>query len=171
MHWLSAFNRFHRWALEDLHHSRIMYRSRKIEPRIAFPIQHSFMPFETIGIFVDYLNETHPIWPLWLCPMRRGALHLPFSFTSCLATKLPSISRDIPWLADMAALATTEQPQRGEDGMMLDIGVRGHEGTLEPSAFVAKNRAIEVKVCSLESMKWPYAHMRWDHWQVATAPR
>ncbi|KKY33163.1 putative fad binding domain-containing protein [Diaporthe ampelina] len=62
------------------------------------------------------------------------------------------------WM-DTGTSAAPEQQRREEDSMMLNIGVWGHEGTLDPSGFVAKNRAIEDKVRSLGGKKWLYAHV------------
>ncbi|KAG8163602.1 hypothetical protein KVR01_006899 [Diaporthe batatas] len=144
MYWLLPFNRFSRWVLDDLLHTRMMYRGFDTEIHNTFTIQDIAMPFETAETLVDYLDESHPIWPLWLCPMKR---------------------RPPPTFHPF----TTRPGNDGEDDMMLNIGVWGHEGTFDPAAFIAKNRAIEDKVRSLGGTKWLYAHVYQpedDFWAV-----
>lgn len=161
MYWLMPFNSFSRWLLDDLLHTRMMYRGRDTGPENTFTIQDIAMPFETAETFVDYLDEEHPIWPLWLCPMKRRAPPTFHPFTTPPGTKSPSAPRDILGVPEAAA-AEQEQQQHSdavEEDMMLNIGVWGHEGTFDPSVFVQKNRAIEEKVRELGGMKWLYAHV------------
>ncbi|KAJ4421371.1 hypothetical protein N0V82_003752 [Gnomoniopsis sp. IMI 355080] len=155
MYWLMPFNSFSRWLLDDLLHTRMMYRGRDTGPENTFTIQDIAMPFETAEIFVNYLDDNHPIWPLWLCPMKRRGpptFH-PFISPPDSATTMSSIS------GDNRNGPTEAEAAEDEDGMMLNVGVWGHEGTLYPPAFVEKNRAIEDKVRELGGMKWLYAHV------------
>ncbi|KAH8788978.1 24-dehydrocholesterol reductase [Diaporthe sp. PMI_573] len=144
MYWLLPFNRLSRWVLDDLLHTRMMYRGLDTGLHNTFTIQDIAMPFETAETFVNYLDENHPIWPLWLCPMKR---------------------RPPPTFHPF----TTRPGKDGEDDMMLNVGVWGHEGTFDPPAFIAKNSAIEDKVRSLGGTKWLYAHVyqsEADFWAV-----
>lgn len=156
MYWLMPFNSFSRWLLDDLLHTRMMYRGRDTGPENTFTIQDIAMPFETAETFVGYLDEQHPIWPLWLCPMKRRGPPTFHPFTTAPGPKTTSVSRDILGLPE-----APEHHQKAEedDMMMLNIGVWGHEGTFDPPAFVEKNRAIEDKVRALGGMKWLYAHV------------
>ncbi|KAJ4394570.1 hypothetical protein N0V93_003789 [Gnomoniopsis smithogilvyi] len=153
MYWLMPFNSFSRWLLDDLLHTRMMYRGRDTGPENTFTIQDIAMPFETAETFVNYLDENHPIWPLWLCPMKRRGPPTFHPFISPPDSSNTSISGDINGRAEVSS------EERLLDEMMLNIGVWGHEGTLYPPAFVDKNRAIEDKVRELGGMKWLYAHV------------
>lgn len=144
MYCLLPFNRLSRWVLDDLLHMRMMYRGLDTGPHNTFTLQDIAMPFESAEPFVDYLDENHPIWPLWLCPMKRRTPPTFHPFT-------------------------TRPGKHEEDDMMLNFGVWGHEGTFDPSAFIAKNRAMEDKVRSLGGTKWLYAHVyqpEADFWAV-----
>lgn len=152
MYWLMPFNRFSRWLLDDLLHTRMLYRARDTGESNTFTIQDIAMPFETAENLVDYLVREHPIWPLWLCPMKRRAPPTFHPFTSPPNTDAPSGPRNILGLP-----APPKQQQQQQ--MMLNIGVWGHEGTFSPLVFVEKNRALEAKVHELGGMKWLYAHV------------
>lgn len=141
MYWLMPFNRFSRWLLDDLLHTRMLYRARDTGENNTFMIQDIAMPWETAEDLVNYLDEEHPIWPLWLCPMQRRSPPTFHPFT----TPPPREST-----------AAKGQPK---SQTMLNIGVWGHEGTFYPPAFVEKNRAFEDKVRDLGGMKWLYAHV------------
>lgn len=159
VYWLLPFSRLARWLLDDLLHTRMIYRGLDTGSHNTFTIQDIAMPFETAQTFIDYLDENHPIWPLWLCPMKRPAPPTFHPFTTRTATKPAPVSIDTLGLSGTAAPADPDQQKEEEDDMMLNIGVWGHEGTLDPSAFVAKNRAMEDKVRSLGGKKWLYAHV------------
>lgn len=72
-------------------------------------------------------------------------------FTTAPGAQSTSASRD--------TLGLSRGARGDQEDMMLNIGVWGHEGTVDPPAFVAKNRAIEDKVRELGGMKWLYAHV------------
>lgn len=160
MYWLMPFNNFSRWLLDDLLHTRMLYRARETGENNTFTIQDIAMPFETAETFVDYLDAEHPVWPLWLCPMQRRSPPTFHPFTTPPEKPRPSISREILGLpAPAVAAAAAAQQQQDKSQMMLNIGVWGHEGTFSPPAFVEKNRALEAKVHELGGMKWLYAHV------------
>lgn len=52
MYWLMPFNGFSRWVLDDLLHTRMMYRGRDTGPENTFTIQDIAMPFATAETFV-----------------------------------------------------------------------------------------------------------------------
>lgn len=159
-YFLLPFNRFGRWVMDDLLHTRMMYKGWDTGPQNTFTLQDIAMPFETSERFVDYLEDNYPIWPLWLCPLKRRAPPTFHPFTTRPGPNLPSATRGVLELPETAAAsATSEQQQHEEDDMMLNIGVWGFEGTFDPDTFVAKNRALEDKVRSLGGMKWLYAHV------------
>lgn len=160
MYWLLPFTRFSRWLLDDLMHMRMIYRGLDTRPENTFTIQDIAMPFVNAETFVNYLDENHPIWPLWLCPLKRRAPPTFHPFTTRPGTNLPPTSIGKLALPGTAASAAPEQQQHGEeDDMMLNIGVWGHEGTFDPPTFVAKTRAMEEKVHALGGKKWLYAHV------------
>lgn len=160
MYWLLPFTRLSRWLLDDLMHMRMIYRGLDTRPENTFTIQDIAMPFENAETFVDYLEENNPIWPLWLCPLKRRAAPTFHPFTTRPGTKLPPIpSNNFELPGTGAPTAPQQQTHDEQDDMMLNIGVWGHEGTFDPRTFVAKTRAMEDKIRSLGGKKWLYAHV------------
>lgn len=151
MYWLLPFTRLSRWLLDDLLHTRMLYRARDTGSSNTFTIQDIAMPFETAPAFVDYLDAEHPIWPLWLCPMQRRSPPTFHPFTTTPPPPLPQPNDNNTQAQAQAQGQTTM--------MMLNIGVWGHDGTFSPPAFVEKNRTLEAKVRELGGMKWLYAHV------------
>jgi FAD/FMN-containing dehydrogenase len=142
------FNRLTRWLLDDLMHTRMLYRALHASGESTrFVAQDLALPYATASSFIDYAVQNLNIWPLWLCPLRRAA---PPTFHPFTAT---------PGLGDGV-------PEQGPE--MLNVGLWGW-GPADPDEFVAKNRDLEEKVRQLGGMKWLYAHTYYpedEFWKV-----
>ncbi len=67
------FNKFTRWFLNDfLHIAYDVPGPARLWESARFVVQDLAMPFETVDKFVEYTGKELDIWPLWLCPKRRG---------------------------------------------------------------------------------------------------
>ncbi|KAK7975992.1 hypothetical protein PG989_014455 [Apiospora arundinis] len=137
------FTRFFRWFLDDFLHTRMLYRALHASGESAkFFVQDLALPYETAEAFVDYVDDSLGIWPLWLCPLK----------TPAGPTFHPHLRPD----------GTTPKQKQGQShGEMLNIGVWGW-GPSDRNAFVAANRGLESKLQELGGMKWLYAHTYYD---------
>lgn len=133
-YFLTPFNRFTRWALDSLLHTKTMYsalhRSGLANENI---VQDIGFPYESVPAFVEYLDRDFGLYPLWLCPLR---MREPISLS--------------PRLAPYKAL-------NGRDGKLLNIGLWG-PGPRNHVGFVNANRRIEAKTKELGGLKCLYAH-------------
>jgi Delta24-sterol reductase len=65
------FNRFTRWFLDDLLHTRMLYSALHASGESKkYVVQDLALPYSTAEQFVDYTDETFGIYPLWLCPLK-----------------------------------------------------------------------------------------------------
>ncbi|KAM4056158.1 FAD binding domain-containing protein [Hirsutella rhossiliensis] len=137
------FNRFFRWLLDDLLHTRMLYRARHASGTASssFVIQDLALPYATAGEFVDYTASNFGIWPLWLCPLKH----------TLLPTFHPNTASTCTGSYSTAAPSPTAAPDQ-----VVSIGLWGW-GPLEHDAFVAANRALENKLAQLGGRKWLYA--------------
>ncbi|KAK7931420.1 24-dehydrocholesterol reductase [Apiospora marii] len=146
------FTRFFRWFLDDFLHTRMLYRALHASGESAkFFVQDLALPYDTAEAFVDYVDDSLGIWPLWLCPLK----------TPAGPTFHPHLRSD-----------GKQQQSSTTHGEMLNIGVWGW-GPSDRPAFVAANRNLEAKLESLGGMKWLYAHTyysRSEFWEGAYAP-
>ncbi|KAF2230907.1 FAD binding domain-containing protein [Viridothelium virens] len=122
------FNKYTRWWLDDFLHTRMLYTALHASPYARpYFVQDLALPFSTASSFINHVDETLSIYPLWLCPLRQ----------SPLPTMHPHHASSHP-------------------SPLLNIGVWGW-GPRDPRAFVAANRELEKKVRDLGGMKWLYA--------------
>ena len=134
--WFKApFNRFSRWLLDDLLHTRMLYKALHASGQSRrYVVQDLALPFDAAEKFVDFTADNFKIWPLWLCPLKQ----------SPYPTMHPHYLEDEP-------TGSKDQP------MMLNIGLWG-ESTDNYDTFVALNRRLEQVLRELRGMKWFYAH-------------
>jgi delta24-sterol reductase len=95
-------------------------------------VQDLALPYATAKEFVDFTDERHGIYPLWLCPLKQSPQ--------------PTMH---PHSAEVEADGKTQK-------QMLNIGLWG----LAPRThdeFVKANRDLEQKLLELGGMKWLYA--------------
>ena len=132
-YFLTPFNRLTRWALDYFMHTRVMYHALH-ESGLAqrFIIQDLALPFSSAQEFIDYIDKTFGIYPLWLCPLRQHE-------------------------NQQVSLQPHSASAKVHGGMLLNVGVWG-PGSTSPRKFVQANRDIEKKLRELSGMKWLYAH-------------
>ena len=126
-------NNFTRWWLDDFMHTRMLYQALHTSGQSErLIVQDLALPYATAKEFVDFTDERHGIYPLWLCPLKQSPL--------------PTMH---PHSAEVEADGTTQK-------QMLNIGLWG----LAPRThdeFVKANRDLEQKLLELGGMKWLYA--------------
>jgi Delta24-sterol reductase len=130
-YFLMPFNWFTRWLLDYFMHTRVMYHAlHKSGLAKQYIIQDLALPSGTAQAFIDYVDRTLGIYPLWLCPLRAdGKLSMsPYS--------------------ESAQKETTEK--------LLNVGVWGM-GSKKKGEFIQENRDIEEVVKNLGGVKWLYA--------------
>lgn len=103
-------------------------------------VQDVGVPYEKVDEFVDWLENTLDIYPLWLCPL-------------LLARSSPDAEHGLH--SGFARLS-----KDGPDGRLMNFGVWGplRSGLSNHDAFVHANRLLEQKVHELGGKKWLYAH-------------
>ena len=137
-YFMTPFNRATRWMLDYFMHTRVMYHalheSGLAEQSIA---QDIALPFSTVQTFIEYIDDTLKIYPLWLCPVRPN--------------RLMSSSRRRAFSMGSSSFLPTDQM------LLLNVGVWGM-GPRDHDQFVTINRRIEQKVRELSGLKCLYAH-------------
>ncbi|KAF9766633.1 hypothetical protein IL306_000934 [Fusarium sp. DS 682] len=131
------FNRFFRWLLDDYSHTRTLYHALHAS-RISeqFVVQDLALPYDTAGMFIDWVDSELDIWPLWLCPLK--------------GSRMPTFH----------PVTKSTEPAAAKGGIsqsMLNIGVWGW-GPSDPEEFKAENEALEKRLAELGGRKWLYAH-------------
>ncbi|KAK5175453.1 uncharacterized protein LTR77_000592 [Saxophila tyrrhenica] len=117
--------------LEFMLRTRMLYKALHAQdPNTLMVILDLALPFSAAEEFVNWQAERLDIWPLWLCPLRIGAM----------STLHPHPLR-------------TEDK---EDEMMLNVGLYG-VSPRDYEEWVSANLDLESKVTELGGMKWAYA--------------
>lgn len=136
----APFDRFSRFVLDPLLHTETMYRALHYsELDKKNYIQDFALPFSVGEDFIEYINQTVDIFPLWLCPI-----------------KAPSVQSSVIYNHPFP------------ESMLLNVGIWG-QGPKDYDQFVELHRKIEHQVHSLHGIKWPYAHAYWtesEFWEV-----
>jgi len=127
----APFNNLTRYLLDDLIHTKTMYTAlHKSGLANEFIVQDIGFPYSTTPDFIDYLDEEHNLYPLWLCPLK---LNAPYPLTP----KGKHYSQ--------------------ESLRVINVGVWG-PGPRNRNDFITANRAIEAKTKELDGLKCLYAH-------------
>jgi len=138
------FNRFTRWLLDDLMHTRMMYRALHASNMSSGTIVHDLsLPYDTAEDFINYAAQEFDIWPLWLCPLR--------------AVNPPTFH---PY--------STGSESGGAPQPMLNIGLWG-TASKDIDSFVRQNRQLEARVTELGGRKVLYSHTYYteeEFWQL-----
>lgn len=126
------WNNFTRWWLDDFLHTRMLYQALHGSGNSDYVVvQDLALPWDTAQTFMEKMEQTVDIWPLWLCPLKGG-------FRKTMHPHL-------------------QQPDQ-DDGM-LNIGVWGTPDI--KYAYSGGNRdanlEIEATLRDLGGMKWLYA--------------
>ncbi|KAL8992851.1 MAG: hypothetical protein Q9169_006784 [Polycauliona sp. 2 TL-2023] len=114
-------------------HTRVLYKAQDASTLSAtqYIAQDLSTPFSKMQELIDYSNDHHDIWPLWLCPLK--------------PTPYPTIN---PF------------PASGHEAteLLLNVGIWGPARTKRRDEFVKINRDLEDKLRVLGGMKALYAH-------------
>jgi len=134
-YFLTPFNRFTRWALDDFLHTRVMYHALHQSGLVdRYVIQDVGIPYEGMEEFVEYLDTKLGYYPLWLCPLYQPQ-QWQRSAISCFKAK-----------------GATACPDR-----FMNLGIWG-VGPRNRGKFIELNRDLENKVQELKGKKWLYGH-------------
>lgn len=159
-YFLTPFNRFTRWALDDLLHTNVMYKAlHKSGLANEYIVQDIGFPYETAPAFIEYLDESFNQYPLWLCPLRMKKSHV------ALSPLLPSYTTTLE--------GANRNSNSTEELRLLNIGVWG-PGPRDRSTFITANRSIETKTKALGGLKCLYAHAYYtieEFWSIYDKPR
>lgn len=169
------FTRLMRWAFDPLLHTRILYHGLH-ETGMAKDniIQDIALPISQTQTFIKWVDESHAIYPLWLCPLRQGDRKSMYPhMAGTMAEKKGHISREREPIASI--LAEEDQEMGGQQAavpigkeMLMNVGVWGPR-LPKPDEFLAENRKLERKVRELGGMKWLYAHCHYtkeEFWSI-----
>lgn len=126
---LLLFNRFTRRLLDDLMHTRMLYRGAGRTQGMI--IQDLSLPYPSVESFIEHCVEDLKIWPLWLCPLRE--IQAPTFHSS---TTLPG--PDV------------------EPKPMLNVGLWGYT-TIDSKTFLAQNHRLEKRLTELGGRKVLYS--------------
>ncbi|RSM13615.1 hypothetical protein CDV31_005785 [Fusarium ambrosium] len=140
------FNKFFRWLLDDYSHTRTLYHALHAS-RISsqFVVQDLALPYETAETFINWVDRSLGIWPLWLCPLKGCSMPTFHPVTNRkVSDSVGNTEKQIPHETQIS------QP-------MLNIGVWGW-GPQNFDEFISKNRDLEHKLTALGGRKWLYAH-------------
>lgn len=132
-YFLTPFNRITRWALDYFMHTRVMYHALHASGHAnKYIVQDLLLPRSGVQPFIEFVSERFGFWPLWLCPLKRGA----------------QVSLR-PQLADELS---------GDDSSVsfINVGVWG-PGSTNYGRFIQENRELEAKLRELGGIKWLYA--------------
>jgi len=148
-YFMLPFTRLTRFLMDYFMHTRIMYHALHASGHTDhYIIQDVALPAGNAGPFISWLADTMPMWPLWLCPLRRDArvsMGHPRAFTGTVGGSS----------ADGSVF----------EGEYINVGVWGPY--LAPEVeYVRANRALENKVAELGGLKWLYSRVFYteDEW-------
>ena len=170
------FTRFMRWAFDSLLHTTILYHGLH-ESGLAKEniIQDIVLPMSQVQKFVEWLDASYAVYPLWLCPLRQSDQKL---FYPPMAGALAKKKGHISWEKEhsIPSTAAKENPDVGGQNVvvptgqeiLMNVGVWGPR-LPNPAEFLAANRELEGKVRELGGMKWLYAHCHYtkeEFWNI-----
>ncbi|OAL52755.1 FAD binding domain-containing protein [Pyrenochaeta sp. DS3sAY3a] len=150
-HFMVPFIWLTRVLLDYFMHTRIMYHALHASGYTdRYIIQDIAFPAENTASFVEYVDHTFDIYPLWLCPLRkdgRSSMGHPRSFQGPIGGK---------------------ESTGVYDGEYISVGVWGPYPSGE-AEYVRANRGIEAKMKELGGLKWLYSRVFYtedEWWQV-----
>jgi delta24-sterol reductase len=142
------WNRFTRFFLDPLWHTRVQYRVLHFVGGTPHIIQDLAIPEQRSDGFVQYLEDEFKIYPLWLCPIKQDSRMVMHTASTC--------TDPTSYLVNVTVWGS---PNYGKDF----LGVRSFE------QFVENNRKIERKVAEVGGLKWLYAcnyYLEEEFWGV-----
>ena len=174
------FIRLMRWAFDSLLHTKILYHGLH-ENGMAKDniIQDVALPISRVQKFIEWVDERHALYPLWLCPLRQSdhkSFYPPMAGAPAETSEHDSQEKELPPLptpnttteieSKMEARPVTTSTAGPE--MLMNVGVWGPR-LPDPDDFFAVNRELEHKVRELGGMKWLYAHCHYtqeEFWSI-----
>ncbi|KAL6703714.1 hypothetical protein ACN47E_009408 [Coniothyrium glycines] len=139
-----------RLLLDYFMHTRIMYHAlHESGYTDQFIIHDIAFPANNAAPFLEYVDATFQIYPLWLCPLRSDGRS--------------SMGHPKPW-KDVVGETSNGVHQDG----YISVGVWGPHSSDE-AEFVRVNREIEAKMRNLGGLKWLYSRVFYtedEWWQV-----
>jgi delta24-sterol reductase len=130
------WNRFTRFFLDPMWHTRFQYRVLHLVGGTPHIVQDLAIPEKRADDFLQYLHDDFKIYPLWLCPIKHDPR------------------------PPMHTAQTCTEPTR----YLVNVGVWGSPNygsdflrSKTFNKFVENNRAIEGKLAEVGGLKWLYA--------------
>ncbi|KIH93813.1 hypothetical protein SPBR_06152 [Sporothrix brasiliensis 5110] len=137
-YFLIPFNRITRFILNPLMYTRTIYKALHHSGLADFyMVQDVGVPYDKMDAFVDWLETTFGIYPLWLWLLR-------------LARDSPNAEHGLH--SDFARL-----DKNTPEGRLMNFGI-WVAGLIDRDACIHKNRLLEQKVRELSGRTWLYAH-------------
>ena len=146
-HFMLPFIWLTRFLLDYFMHTRVMYHALHASGYTdRYIIQDIAFPAENAVPFVEYVDQTFGIYPLWLCPLRKDGRS--------------SMGHPRPY--EGAKASQSEPVYNGEH---INVGVWGPYPSNE-AEYTRANRDIEAKMCELGGLKWLYSRVFYteDEW-------
>ncbi|EKG10147.1 FAD linked oxidase [Macrophomina phaseolina MS6] len=169
----TPFDRFSRFLLDRLMHTRRMYAALNASGFTQqYIIQDLALPFDSGEEFIVWVDKEVKNYPLWLCPLR-----LESESAIPLHAKIGKNPKQTGRLEEANGTAASQSPaDSGAESSsahsgpqyLLNIGVWG-PGPRKAEPFVALNRALEAEVKRLGGFKWLYANAYYtedEFWQI-----
>lgn len=147
-HFHVTFTWLTRLLLDFFMHTRVMYHALHASGHTDRYIIHDIaFPAPNAASFVEYVDKTFGIYPLWLCPVRKDG-------RSSMGHPRP-FSGDVPGKKSGAVY----------EGEYINVGVWGPYPSSE-TEYVRANRDIEAKAHALGGLKWLYSRVFYteDEW-------
>ncbi|KAI9889656.1 MAG: hypothetical protein M1814_005057 [Vezdaea aestivalis] len=146
-YFLMPFNWVTRFLFAYFFQTHVMYHAmHKSGHSKKYIIQDTVVPFRSAQRFVEYLDNSLGIFPLWLCPIKPSAIGG----------------------MNPRSLWADPNSEGGEDEMLLNIGVWG-PGPKNQQKFITKNVELEKELNKLGGTKWLYAQTYYteeEFWQT-----
>ena len=185
------FTRFWRWALDSLFNTKILYHGLH-ENGMAQDniIQDLVLPISRVQEFIEWIDETHAIYPLWLCPLWQSDEKSFYPHMDSMMTEKKTRRISWEWGQPTPVSSADEKNDREMDDqqqrqrqrqqqqvimsssnkkeLLVNIGVWGPR-LPNPRDFLLQNRQLEHKVRELGGMKWLYAHCHYtpeEFWAI-----
>lgn len=132
----TMWNRFTRYLLDAVWHTRFQYRVLHLTGGAPHIIQDVAIPEHKASEFLGFMQEEMKLYPLWLCPIKH----------------------------DPKPILHTATTDTGPTDYLVNVGIWGspnyglHYLTAETfDRFVKYNRTLERKVTKMGGLKWLYA--------------
>jgi delta24-sterol reductase len=150
------FDRFSRFLMDTWLHTRPMYHALHASGLSKqFVVQDvSFRPADAVE-FMRYADKEWGVWPLWVCPLKRGKLGLTtrWWYDEATAAKDGGIESG----PDSAKPVSADEEAKLASEQLINIGIWGAIPKRYGRDFVAPNRELEARVRDLRGTKWLYS--------------